>query len=378
MGAVMGVKSGKTPKSKVSDKVEKAAETMSKPQIKDFLKKPKSVKKESTTSASSGSFQTPMNTNIIKKNNPINMQEISLTIKEIERMVKQTLLYEEYHINEAKSTEVFSQKAKQTHSNSMGKKVGKPADNGAKAHVTQTGKDNKKANKESENKANSLTKSNIKNSSTPNVNKNKLQNEDQRIEAQQGGMQDLEYDNITPEDKKRFKKYATDQKDNSGEKSKINQQIIDDAKKRNKSDDKSVSSMPRFQSGANIFLLPNNKRKDKNIAFENKSIKRFTFKESFDNDKQMISKIPMKAKNHLNIFEMCDGEATYKLKWEGDNKSGCPIILESSNTKQTQKIMEQFTKTVNYKTDKFKGSDVDEHSMLKSILDGARKLEDNQ
>lgn len=379
MGAVMSYEKGETPENKASQAVKAASKGMTKSQIADFLRKESKENDynlteeeimEITTSASSGSYQTAFPTNMINKNK--NMGEnIELSLLEIEQMVKQVLLYEE----------VYSEKVKLTYSETKGKTSGKLPDNGMAKAGKSASVESKKNSSKVEKDTKASVKNNLKDSNAADVNKNKKQNEEQRIEAQQGGMQDLQYDHITDADKARFKKQTLGKKSEKGDNSVntgVNQQIIDDAKKRGESRKKGLMALPRIQHGSNIFVLPSEKSSNtgKSTAFENTNkMKKYTFENKFSNEKQMLSKIPMKAKIPMNIFEMFDGEAKYKVRWEGDEKNGCPVILEAINTKEDKLIIESFDKTVKFKTQTTASSKKDEHSMLKSILDMTRDVE---
>lgn len=58
-------------------------------------------------------------------------------------------------------------------------------------------------------------------------------------------------------------------------------------------------------------------------------MKKVTFKKEFKNLEEALTKIPQEMKKDKNIFEMTDGNKTFKVRWEGTLTEGEGIDLSS-------------------------------------------------
>ena len=71
------------------------------------------------------------------------------------------------------------------------------------------------------------------------------------------------------------------------------------------------------------------------------TIKRLTYKTEFLNESVIFKLIPENFKEDNKVFEMTDGNKLLKIRWEGNNHNGNPIVLLYKDTK---KINEELDK----------------------------------
>ena len=105
-------------------------------------------------------------------------------------------------------------------------------------------------------------------------------------------------------------------------------------------------------------------------------MKRLKFNKQFKDSKDMLSRIPSKYKSDDIVFEMFDGENKYKVRWEGNSKTGVGVILEHRNEVKEQEEFNRMMFLSEYDTMErnTKVSEMNEHDIFKSMINDARVL----
>jgi hypothetical protein len=83
------------------------------------------------------------------------------------------------------------------------------------------------------------------------------------------------------------------------------------------------------------------------LAFNENKMKKIKYKKEFIDESHAISIIPKSYKVDNHIFEMTDGNFTFKVKWEG-GKDGEGYIINSKNTKILSEEMGRMKDLFNY------------------------------
>jgi len=65
---------------------------------------------------------------------------------------------------------------------------------------------------------------------------------------------------------------------------------------------------------------------------------------------KLANKVPSRVKIDESIFAITDGENTYKIIWEGDSKSGEPVITNFKNTELVKEDIQEMKRLWNFKT----------------------------
>jgi len=105
---------------------------------------------------------------------------------------------------------------------------------------------------------------------------------------------------------------------------------------------------------------------------ESKTMKRLNFKQSFKDEKHMMSLIKEDYKVDGNIFLMTDGNETYKVRWEGDNTLGEGVVLQYQNKERINEDKENMKKLFNYKKSDVVGKTntyINESIQFKKMMD---------
>lgn len=192
------------------------------------------VKESTMTGDSSGSYQIPLN---LKENNKMKNNLIEITEAQFEKIVKNVLLKEFVYSSAAASA---------TNVNTKKKPTGSTAANSVKA-------------------AGKSMEPNVKDERPlplKSINDGGKQTEDQRIEREAGGMQDLEYDSLSEKAKKNITGQFTAGDNarsegnigNAAGDTTVGKEMLDRAKKRKQSKDKSTPST--ISLGGDIELNP--------------------------------------------------------------------------------------------------------------------------
>lgn len=203
--------------------------------LRIYLKKENTVEEMTGTGASSGSYQTPFQ---FKENkNMENKDLIQITEEQFDRMVKNVLLKEFVYSSAA---------AGATNSNTKGK----PTKSTAKASI-KAAEANMKPNMEDKRPADIKT-----------VNDQGKQKEEEQIEHEAGGQQDLEFNSISDKAKENFKKQFTAGDNARSEKNignaagdtTVGKDMLARAKKRKQS--KNNAEVPMVSLGSDIEFNP--------------------------------------------------------------------------------------------------------------------------
>jgi len=65
---------------------------------------------------------------------------------------------------------------------------------------------------------------------------------------------------------------------------------------------------------------------------------------------KLANKVPSRVKVDESVFAITDGENTYKILWEGDSKSGEPIVTNFKNTELVKEDIQEMKRLWNFKT----------------------------
>ena len=85
-------------------------------------------------------------------------------------------------------------------------------------------------------------------------------------------------------------------------------------------------------------------------------MKRVTFKKEFRDIHEVRTKVPNQLKEDKNIFEMTDGNKTFKVRWEGSLTEGNAVILQSKDDKLVSEDVSRMKRLMGYKPENTIGS----------------------
>lgn len=350
------------------------------------------LQEATTTGSVGGSYETPFGfmkgdekrLEDLKENKKMN-----ITLKELYAVVKKTLIKEEvYSETPSKSTgdnmiATGEEKGKATSTKNAVKEktYDSTAAKATKSSTDKTGTDAKKAAKDSAKKAEDYTKNNLKDSEVSDVNETKVQDDDQRIEAYANGLEDTQYDNISPEKQKQNKEYLKNESAMDSPNSQdtgVNQQMADDAVKRNNEASNDDANYRFFGGDVTTKAKGEGGGDKKKIAYEN-AIPKLKFKAPFKSGKDMLTRVknlPAKHKINESVFIMSDGNNDYKIRWEGHSSNGVPIVLEHRNVIAEKAAYEKHMLLSEYNTTQSNNSSSkeNEHDIFKQILNQSREL----
>lgn len=387
-GLALSVKKGETPRKDVGKAVLKIVDSMGEKELEKYASTVKDEGvNEATTSASSGAYETPFGVSsrgeMKMLDNLKENRKVKLTVENIEKIVKRTLIREEVYSEKpstntkaaynqtgeekGKATSTKNAKAQKVYDSSAGKATN--------SNTNKTGSQSKKSTGESIKKVAKNQENNLEDKVVVDVNKNKTQSEDQRIEAYQNGMEDLSYENISPEKQKKNKEYLLNKSamdSPNAQDTGVNQQVIDDAKKRMKSKEDSKFRTAKMYGSDVEYIDGSESAQSKKLAFE--TMKRLKYKKPFKSDKDMLKRIPKQYKQNDSIFEMYDGENKYKIRWEGNKSNGVGVILEHVNEIEEKKAHEKMNYLVEYGKSQKEEVDSNESEIFKSMLNESKEL----
>jgi hypothetical protein len=101
-------------------------------------------------------------------------------------------------------------------------------------------------------------------------------------------------------------------------------------------------------------------------------MKRLNFKQSFKDEKHMMSLIKESYKVDDHTFLMTDGNETYKVRWEGDSENGEGVVLQYKNTQRVNEDTEKMKKLFGYKSSDVVGKTndyINETVQFKKMMD---------
>ena len=114
---------------------------------------------------------------------------------------------------------------------------------------------------------------------------------------------------------------------------------------------------------------------------ENKKqpMKRLKFKKEFNGVGNALKLIPESYKVDNKVFEMTDGNESYKVRWEGSLTEGAAVVLTASDKKMVNEDMDRMKALFNYKSQDTLGllkgkARVDENASFRNIWDKTKQL----
>jgi hypothetical protein len=93
-----------------------------------------------------------------------------------------------------------------------------------------------------------------------------------------------------------------------------------------------------------------NKENNKQIIKESNKMKRLTFKKPFNGVNAALNLIPESYKVDNKIFELSDGNESYRVRWEGSLTEGKAIILLANNKEVLSEDMQKIKHLMGYKS----------------------------
>ena len=114
--------------------------------------------------------------------------------------------------------------------------------------------------------------------------------------------------------------------------------------------------------------FPRNVRENtnKNKPQIKETMKRLRFKQEFNGVGNALKLIPETYKVNDKIFEMTDGNETYKIRWEGSLTEGKAVVLTAADKKMVNEDIEKMKHLFNYKS----------HETL-GLVKGKERLDEN-
>jgi hypothetical protein len=222
-----------------------------------------------------------------------------------------------------------------------------------------------------------------------------------------GGMNDLEYDGevgdqfkdrqemaIAGDSKMGNKTYTGEENGNTepvwgASDAEFGQKLIDQTKKSKELKDKATKPMVQFGDdiemtdgktrGQSRKVAVESKNDNKETIKESNKMKRLKFKKPFNGMEKAIELIPEHYKTDDKVFEMTDGNETYKVRWEGSLTEGKAVVLQGSNKMFVNEEMEKIKHLFNYKSSDTLGivkgdARIDENKKFGDIWDKTKNL----
>jgi hypothetical protein len=109
------------------------------------------------------------------------------------------------------------------------------------------------------------------------------------------------------------------------------------------------------------------------------TMKRLKFKKDFNGVGNALKLIPESYRTDMKVFEMTDGNESYKIRWEGSLTEGAAVVLTASDKKMINEDVQRMKALFNYKSQDtlglVKGKDrVDENASFSDIYAKTKKL----
>ena len=102
-------------------------------------------------------------------------------------------------------------------------------------------------------------------------------------------------------------------------------------------------------------------------------MKKVTFKKEFKSLESALTMVPNVLKENKNIFELSDGNKTYKVRWEGSLTEGKAVALVEKDTKLISEDIQHMKHLMGYTSENtlgtVKGADrVNENSTFVDLM----------
>jgi len=112
---------------------------------------------------------------------------------------------------------------------------------------------------------------------------------------------------------------------------------------------------------------------------QTQTMKRLKFKKEFKGVANALRMIPESYKVDSKVFEMTDGNESYKIRWEGSLNEGAAVILTASDKKMVNEDIQKMKHLFNYKSEDTLGlvkgkNRVDENATFADIYAKTKKL----
>lgn len=123
--------------------------------------------------------------------------------------------------------------------------------------------------------------------------------------------------------------------------------------------------------------LDENKNKNKTQIKE--SMKRLRFKNEFNGVGNALKLIPESYKVDEKVFEMTDGNESYRIRWEGSINEGKAVVLMASDSKLVNEDMQKMKRLMGYKSQEtigtLKGQErINENTKFNDIWNKTKQL----
>ena len=107
-------------------------------------------------------------------------------------------------------------------------------------------------------------------------------------------------------------------------------------------------------------------------------MKRVKFKKEFKNINEALTNVPNVLREDKNIFEMTDGNKTYKVRWEGTLTEGKAVALLAKDEKLVSEDMSHMMHLMGYKAEDTLGTSkvdrIDENVKFIELLSNGKKV----
>jgi hypothetical protein len=136
---------------------------------------------------------------------------------------------------------------------------------------------------------------------------------------------------------------------------------------------KVVNKLKSYDTEDNNITEKNNK------LTETSKMKRLRFKSAFNGMENALNLIPEGYKEDNKVFEMTDGNESYKVRWEGNLTEGKVVVLQAANQEVIKEDMNKIFHLMNYKSENtlgtVKGKDrIQENTKFSEIWDKAKTI----
>jgi hypothetical protein len=117
-----------------------------------------------------------------------------------------------------------------------------------------------------------------------------------------------------------------------------------------------------------VITMMNNKEKN-----NNNTMKKVTFKKEFKSLESALTMVPNVLKENKNVFELSDGNKSYKVRWEGSLTEGKAVALVEKDTKLISEDIKHMKHLMGYSSENtlgtVKGTDrVNENSTFVDLM----------
>lgn len=107
-------------------------------------------------------------------------------------------------------------------------------------------------------------------------------------------------------------------------------------------------------------------------------MKRVTYKKEFNNIEDALTKVPKSLKENNNVFELTDGNQTYKVRWEGTLTEGKAVALQAKDENLISEDMKHMKHLMGYTSEATLGTPksgdrVSENKTFTKLLNNSKK-----